>query len=44
MVKSTVNSTVDSTVNPTAVGDVVNAFASETVILNTTKAYVSMRP
>ena len=42
IVKSTVDSTVDSTVNPTAVGDVVNAFTSSTVILNTTKALVSM--
>lgn len=42
MVKSTVNSTVDSTVNPTPVDYVVNAFTSSTVILNTTKAYVSM--
>lgn len=39
-----VKSTVDSTVNQTTVDDVVNAFASETVILNTTKAYVSMSP
>ena len=44
MVKSTVDSTVDSTVNPTTVDDVVNAFASSTVILNTTQAYVSMSP
>ena len=42
MVKSTVDSTVDSTVIPTAVGDEVNAFTSSTVILNTTKAYVSL--
>ena len=42
-----VKSTVGSTVNPTAVDDVaeyVNAFTSSTVILNTTKAYVSMSP
>ena len=39
-----VKSTVGSTVNPTAVGDVVNAFTSSTVILNSTKAYVSMSP
>ena len=44
MVKSTVNSTVDSTVIQTPVDYVVNAFASSTVILNTTKAYVSMSP
>ena len=44
IVKSTVDSTVDSTVNPTAVGDVVNAFASSADILNTTQAYVSMSP
>ena len=44
MVKSTDNSTVDSTVSPTAVDDVVNAFTSSTVILNTTKTYVSISP
>lgn len=44
MVKSTVDSNVGSTVNPTAVDDVVNAFTSSTVILNATKAYVSMNP
>ena len=44
MVKSTVDSTVDSTLNPTAVGDVVNAFTSSTVIWNSTKACVSMSP
>lgn len=44
MVKSTVDSTVDSTVNPTAVDDVVNAFASYAFILNNTKAYMSLSP
>lgn len=37
-----VKSTVDSTVNPTTDDDVLNAFASSAVILNSTKALVSM--